>query len=100
VATITTVEVDRELILEAATTLEFIGKQVENFVGGDTELSNLADSTAFHLVMRGLGRGFYELVNEADGDPLNEWAEVEARVEKRMEDWPKWPNPLEGVEIA
>jgi hypothetical protein len=43
--------------------------------------------------LAGLGRGFYELIEEADGSPLNEWAEVEARVEKRMEDWPEWPNP-------
>jgi hypothetical protein len=98
--TITTVEVERELILETATTLEFIGRHVRDFLcGAQVPLTELADHTAFHLVVTGLGRSFEELMAEADGSPLNEWAEVEARVEKRMEDWPDWSSPLEGVTV-
>jgi hypothetical protein len=90
--TITTVEVERELILETATTLEFIGELVNRFVGGgrNGELYELADQTAFELVMEGLGRRIEELIpidKPGGGESLNEWAEVEARVEKRMEAW-------------
>jgi hypothetical protein len=86
------VEVERELILETATTLAFIGRHVEGFVGGgvESELSGLASSTAFDLLMDGLGRRIEELIpvdKPGAGESLNEWAEVEARVEKRMEEW-------------
>jgi hypothetical protein len=69
-STITTVEVDRELILETATTHLFIARYVEDFSGNvQVPLAELADNTAFHLVMAGFGRRFGELVAEADGSP-------------------------------
>jgi hypothetical protein len=87
-----TLLVEREVIMPAATKLLVAGRLVEKLVGvgTDTPFSDLTEESAFYLVSRAFEYEYMDgLMDESTGAPKNEWAEVHARAEQWLAEWPR-----------